>query len=169
VRTYRVSKPTSGIVLLALAMMAAGCGGGGGQSTAAAKKKAVTSTGNSTTGGSGGGDLGAFCAAARKQGKETLAKTPAGGESPVQLKAFGQYVKSANATLRSLAPGEIAADIRVTTRVSDTIADDYIKGREPSATVTRQLRSPDFEPAAKRAAQYMKTHCGITPSSITGG
>lgn len=163
-------KTIVGVVLIVLGILTTGCSSAG--SSTATKKAGGASAGRSPSastsqpGGDGGGD---FCAALRKTLNGVSAAFPKDFSNPAQLKRYGEYIKSSNATLVSKAPTEIAADVKYQARIGDALADIYARGGKPTLADTQPLRSTEHQAAAKRVSAYATSHCGITASSVPTG
>ncbi|MEP6695744.1 MAG: hypothetical protein ABJA34_02570 [Pseudonocardiales bacterium] len=148
--------------LLVFALAATGCSGGG-SGTAAAKKDTGASASKPPDNPQPGGG-GNFCKVLKDELLGLSAAFPKDFTDSKQLQAYGGYVKASNAKLRAAAPAEIRDAVNTSTRVSDTTADAYAAGGKPSADALNQLRSPEYQAAAKQVAAYAKDHCRLSPS-----
>ncbi len=109
----------------------------------------------------GGGD---FCKVLKDDLNGLKTVFPTDFTNAAQLKTYGKYVKQTNGQLREAAPGELRDAVNTSTRVSDLLADSYVKGVKPSLDALKQIRSAEFQTAAKKVAAYAKDQCGISPS-----
>ena len=94
----------------------------------------------------GGSD---FCSAAKAEAAGIMAVFPKNIADPQQLKPYGRYVKAGNAKLVALVPPELSADLAVITKVSYSIADSYIAGKQLGVTVLKEAADPKFLAATK--------------------
>jgi hypothetical protein len=123
----------------------------------------TSSSGGSSSQPAGGGG-GNFCAVVREQLAQLNKVFPKDFSAPDQLKAYGGYIEESNAKIVAAAPSEIRADVETQARISSAVAASYKNGVRPSSASLTQLRSPEYQAAAKKVAAYAKDKCGISPS-----
>lgn len=115
-----------------------------------------------------GASKNAFCDALQAQVNGFAAVFPKDFSNKEQLMKYGAYLKTSNATLTDTAPPDISADVRFQVGVSNAGAESFSKGNQPTAAVTKQLRSAEYLTAAKKVSAYAKTNCGISGSPPPG-
>jgi hypothetical protein len=145
---------------LLLLVSVAGCGSSGGNGTS---NGAAGGSGQNAQPASGGN----FCQVFRDELNGLNAAFPKDLSSAEQLKAYGQFLEDSNAKLLAAAPGEIRAALEAQVKVSNATAAAYKNGKPPTADVTAQLRSPEYQNAAKQVTAYARDKCGISPSAPT--
>jgi hypothetical protein len=153
----RLGLKWSVVPVLAIAVLVTACGSSSSSSSGG-------STGSSGGGGpqaaGGGGD---FCKVVREQLAELKTVMPKDFSNADQLKTYGTFIEDSNAKIVAAAPAEIRADVETQARISTAAAASYKSGGRPSSAVAAQLRSPEYQAAAKKVALYAKDKCGISP------
>jgi hypothetical protein len=152
-----------GVVLLATA-----CGGGDGGNEATKPKGAPAASsaaaGRNSVSVAGGGKL---CDVIKAQFAAFTEYTDAPLLDVAARKRYGLTSKQLNDKLVKTAPAELGADVVAQTRVANGVADAFASGRSPGAAALAQLRSPEYQAAARRVSAYAKDHCGIGVTSTT--
>ncbi|MGI8681566.1 MAG: hypothetical protein ACR2JO_05440 [Mycobacteriales bacterium] len=151
-----------GVVLLATA-----CGGGDGNE--ATKPKGAPAASSAAAGRNSvsvaGGEK--FCDVIKAQFGAFTEYTDAPLLDVAARKRYGLTSKQLNDKLVKIAPAELGADVVAQTRVANGVADAFASGRSPGAAALAQLRSPEYQAAARRVSAYAKDHCGIGVTATT--